>query len=175
VFVLLMTAGAVVPILLIRVVSHTAMLPNALAPLAWLFAMGLTRVLSMSGAVMWKAGVLAGIGLCVWVMGGNRLAPVDECFEVGAYLPEYDLNSLPEGAMVLSDATRMAPLLLKRMVLGRDDVVIVLESQWRRREGGAEGGRAVFAATAPEDEDVENREGAMVGGFYRLGGGLSGE
>ncbi len=124
-FVVLMLPAGVVPILLIRVVSHTTLLPNLLFALMWLFGVGLTRVLSWHRSPAWKAVVVANIGLAVWWTAETGFLQSEMEFDGRPHVAAIDLDSLPPNALLID--FDVLPLVYMQQVKGvRPDVTIVV-------------------------------------------------
>lgn len=125
VFVLLMIPASIVPVLLIRVVSNTAMLPNLLFALGWLFGLGLTRLLRAHGSAMWKGSVLAVVGLLVWFTADGGFLREKTEFDARSYVAQIDLHALPPHAALI--AFDILPLVYEQRVHGvRPDIDILL-------------------------------------------------
>ena len=125
VFVLLMIPAAILPILLIRVVSHTAMLPNLLFPLAWLFGIGLTRVMKWRGSAIWQATVVAVICLTVWMTADASFVSRQDRYDGTEFIRRVDLASLPQDATLITSFDAVALIYAQQILALRPDVTIL--------------------------------------------------
>jgi transmembrane protein TMEM260 (protein O-mannosyltransferase) len=149
---LAMIPASVLPILLIRVVSNTAMIPNLLFPLMVFFGHGLTRVLSLSRSAVWMGSVIAVFGLTVWFVLSGPLFPREPRYDGWPLIRAIDLESLPEGATFLTDFDAVA-LVYYQYVLGHRRDVTVLHAHGRLNRSFVEGesGR-VFSTIRPDSD-----------------------
>ncbi|NOT00780.1 MAG: DUF2723 domain-containing protein [Phycisphaerales bacterium] len=125
VFLLLLMAASVVPILLIRVISHTALLPSLLFPLMILFGIGLSRLMALHSSLAWKAAPLLAVGASVWWTADASLLEGKDHYSGEEFVAEVDLPSLPPDAVLLTTFDALA-LKYTQEVLGvRRDVTLL--------------------------------------------------
>jgi len=124
-FVILSIPAAVVPILLIRVVSNTAMFPDLLFPLTWLFAIGLTRLMQLRPAAIWQVVLPALVAFTFWFTADASLLQNQKRFDSSGFVREVDLERLPPNAVLITGFDAVA-LVYTQQALGiRPDVTIL--------------------------------------------------
>ena len=125
VFVFLMIPATIMPILMIRVISHTTLLPNLLFALTWLMALGLTRLMRVYRSTAWQTIVVAAVCFVVWwTADASFLLKEVEC-NATEFIHAIDLDSLPPNATLLT--LDVIPLVYTQAVTGvRPDVDILL-------------------------------------------------
>ncbi len=128
VFALLMIPAAIVPMLLIGVRSNTAMIPNLMFPLAWLLAIGLTRLWMWRAADWWHVCLALVIIFCVWFSTQQSLFPIENRYDARPHIARMNLESLPRDAILLTNFDA-APLIYAQQFFGlRRDLTILHES-----------------------------------------------
>ena len=125
VFAFSMIPAALLPILLIRVVSNTTLLPNLLWPYALLFCVGLSDIIRWRRAPLWRGFVTAlVVGVALFFRGGDLLPDKSE-FDARSFIAEVNLQSLPPDATLL--AFDVLPLIYVQQTQNiRPDVKILL-------------------------------------------------
>ncbi len=131
--VLLMIPAGVVPIMLIRVVSHTTLLPNVLFALFWLLGLGLTRVIEWHSSALWLATVLTAVCFTVWWTAGASFLRQEVEYDGRAHIKAIDLHALPPDTTLID--FDVVPLVYAQKVNGiRPDVKIVVPHGRMNRE-----------------------------------------
>jgi len=125
VFLIVMVPAAVLPILLIHVISHTALLPTLLFPLALIFGVGLTRVMRWRRSPFWSAAVLAVILLTGWFTQEGTLLANESRYDARAYVKNLDLASLPPNAVLLTTFDALAVIYSQEYLGTRPDIEVL--------------------------------------------------
>ncbi len=124
-FVLIMIPATILPILLIRVISHTAMLPNLLFPLTILMSQGLSALYICHRGPWHKMLIVSVIGSWVWWTADASFLHTRPELDARPHIARYDLESLPKDAMLMD--FDVLPLTYIQQVHGiRPDVSIVI-------------------------------------------------
>lgn len=124
-FVFLMIPAAAVPILLIRVVSNTAVLPNLMFPLAWLFGSGLTWVLRSGRAYLTAPCVVGIVSLTIWMTADASLLRREDHFDANPFIRQVDLASLPKSAVLITSFDAVALVYAQEIFAVRPDILIL--------------------------------------------------
>ena len=123
VFVFLMLPATIIPVLMIRVVSHTTLLPNLLFALAWLLALGLTRLMRVHRSAAWQAIVVTAVCFVVWWTAEASFLFKEVEGDATQLVRSIDLESLPLNATLLT--YDVIPLVYTQAVNGiRPDIEI---------------------------------------------------
>lgn len=126
IFVFLMIPATIVPILMIRVVSHTTLLPNLLFALAWLMAMGLTRLMRIHRSAFWQTIVVSAVCFTAWWTAEASFLIKEESVNATETVRAIDLESLPPNATLLT--YDVIPLIYSQAVDGvRPDLRILVD------------------------------------------------
>ncbi len=125
VLVLMMIPAGVVPILLIRVVSHTTLLPNLLFALTWLLGLGLSRIFVWNGTAAWRVLVVTNVCFAVWWPADASFLQTEPEVDARKHIARVDLEELPPGATLID--FDVVPLVYVQQVRGiRRDVKILV-------------------------------------------------
>lgn len=123
-FVLLMIPAGVTPILLIRVFSHTTLLPNLLLPLAWLFGLGLTRIMRWHRSAAWQAAAVTVVCGGVWLTAEASFLRTQVDFDARDFIRAVDLESFPPDATLLTSFDLVSLIYVQQVDNVRRDIGI---------------------------------------------------
>jgi hypothetical protein len=133
VFAIAMLPAGVIPILLIRVIGNTTLLPNVLFAYAWLFSVGLSRIMQWSRSAVWHGLLIGAVGYAAWLTADPDVLVYNEEYDARPFIREVDLESLPPNATLI--AFDVLPLIYVQEVYGvRPDIDILLHYGRLNRE-----------------------------------------
>jgi len=148
-FLVLAIPAAAAPILLIRVISHTAMLPSLLFPLAILFAAGLSTLMQWHRSTYWSAATLGAIFLTTWFTRDRALPSERDRYDAAPFVNSLNLPALPSDAVLLTSFDALAIIYAQQYLNLRPDIQVLhyhgrLTPEWVRSAT-----RPVFSTVEP--------------------------
>lgn len=155
-FLLAMLPAGILPILLIRVVSHTTLLPNLLFPLLWLFGLGLTRLMTWHRSAVWQGFILTNVGFAIWWTIPSGFLQSEPELDAREHIAAIDLQALPPSAVLID--FDVVPLVYHQRVNGiRPDITILVPHGRLNRTYIESLQRPVFTTqtTLPRDLDAD--------------------